>query len=66
MRRSLVLALLGASLAAAPAAGQEPVVSQFEERFCAVAETVSSPGRRLVGTKERAKATLFAALSPLL
>jgi hypothetical protein len=27
---------------------------------------VSSPGRRLVGTKERAKATLFAALSPLL
>jgi cardiolipin synthase A/B len=44
----------------------EAVVSQFEERFCAEAETVSSPGRRLVGTKERAKATLFAALSPLL
>jgi hypothetical protein len=27
---------------------------------------VSSPGRRLDGIKERAKATAFAALSPLL
>ena len=44
----------------------EAVVSQFDERFCADAEMVSAPGRPLTGTKERAKATLFAALSPLL
>ena len=44
----------------------EALASQFDERFCADAETVSSPGRRLDGTKERAKATAFAALSPLL
>ncbi len=44
----------------------EAVVSQFDERFCAEAETVSAPGRPLTGTKERAKATPFAALSPLL
>jgi cardiolipin synthase len=42
------------------------VASQFDERFCADAETVSSPGRPLDGAKERAKATVFAALSPLL
>ena len=40
--------------------------SQFDERFSAPAEAVSSPGRRLAGTKERAKAAVFAALSPLL
>jgi cardiolipin synthase len=40
--------------------------SQFDERFSAPAEAVSSPGRRLTGTKERAKASVFAALSPLL
>jgi cardiolipin synthase A/B len=44
----------------------EALAAQFEERFCADAETVSSPGRRLDGMKERAKATAFAALSPLL
>jgi cardiolipin synthase len=44
----------------------EALASQFDERFCADAETVSSPGRRLDGIKERAKATAFAALSPLL
>ena len=44
----------------------EAVASQFDERFCADAETVSSPGRPLEGAKERAKATVFAALSPLL
>jgi cardiolipin synthase len=42
------------------------VASQFDERFCADAESVSSPGRPLDGAKERAKATVFAALSPLL
>jgi cardiolipin synthase len=44
----------------------QALASQFDERFCADAETVSSPGRRLDGIKERAKATAFAALSPLL
>jgi cardiolipin synthase len=42
------------------------VASQFDERFCADAESLSSPGRPLDGAKERAKATVFAALSPLL
>jgi cardiolipin synthase len=42
------------------------VVSQFDERFSADAETVSSPGQPLEGAKERAKATAFALLSPLL
>ena len=42
------------------------VASQFDERFSAPAEEVSTPGRRLTGTKERAKALAFAALSPLL
>ena len=44
----------------------EAVASQFDERFSAPAEVSSAPGRRLVGMKERAKATAFAALSPLL
>jgi cardiolipin synthase len=44
----------------------EALASQFQERFTADAETVSSPGRPLVGAKERAKATVFALLSPLL
>jgi cardiolipin synthase len=44
----------------------EAVAAQFEERFSAPAETVSSPGRPLTGLKERARATAFAALSPLL
>jgi len=42
------------------------VASQFDERFSAPAEAASSPGRRLTGTTERAKAVVFAALSPLL
>jgi cardiolipin synthase A/B len=44
----------------------EAVASQFEERFSSPAEAVSAPGRRLTGTKERAKAFVFAGLSPLL
>jgi cardiolipin synthase A/B len=42
------------------------LASQFDERFSADAETVSSPGEPLDGLKERAKATAFAAISPLL
>jgi cardiolipin synthase A/B len=42
------------------------VASQVDEGFCALAEVSSSPGRRLTGVKERAKAAAFAALSPLL
>jgi cardiolipin synthase len=44
----------------------EAVAAQFEERFSAPAETVSSPGRAVNGLKERARASAFAALSPLL
>jgi cardiolipin synthase A/B len=44
----------------------EALVSQFHERFTVDAETVSSPGQPLEGVKERAKATAFAVLSPLL
>ena len=42
------------------------VASQFEERFSAPAEALSSAGRRLTGKKERARAAAFAVLSPLL
>ena len=42
------------------------VAAQFEERFSAPAEAVSTPGRPLSGTKERARAAAFAAISPLL
>jgi cardiolipin synthase A/B len=42
------------------------VASQFDERFCVPAEAVSAPGRRLTGTKERARALAFTTLSPLL
>jgi cardiolipin synthase len=44
----------------------EAVAAQFEERFSAPAEAVSAPGRKLTGMKPRAKASVFAALSPLL
>ena len=40
--------------------------AQFDERFSASAEQVSTPGRRLTGVKARAKAAAFAGLSPLL
>jgi cardiolipin synthase A/B len=42
------------------------VATQFDERFSAPAEAVSSSGRRLTGTKERARAGVLATLSPLL
>jgi cardiolipin synthase len=44
----------------------EAAAAQFEERFSAPAETVSSPGRAVTGLRERARSTAFAALSPLL
>ncbi|MGH3022419.1 MAG: phospholipase D-like domain-containing protein [Gaiellaceae bacterium] len=44
----------------------EAVAAQFDERFSAPASAVSTPGRRLTGTRERARAAVFAALSPLL
>ena len=42
------------------------VAARFDERFSAPAESVSSPGRRLAGVRERSRATAFALLSPLL
>jgi hypothetical protein len=42
------------------------LAAQFEERFSVPAAALSRDGRRLTGTKERAKAALFAGLSPLL
>ena len=42
------------------------VAAQFEERFAAPAEDVSTPGRPLSGGKERARAAAFALVSPLL
>ena len=44
----------------------EAVAAQFEERFTTPAEAASRPGIALDGMKARAKATAFAALSPLL
>jgi cardiolipin synthase len=42
------------------------VAAQFDERFSQPAENVSSPGRRLIGFKARAKGAAFAGLSPFL
>jgi cardiolipin synthase A/B len=42
------------------------VAAQFDERFSAPAEEVSGAGRRLTGTKERARGLAFATISPLL
>jgi len=42
------------------------VAAQFEERFGAPAEAVSGHGRAVDGLKARAKATVFAAISPFL
>jgi cardiolipin synthase A/B len=44
----------------------EALAQQFEERFAAPAETVSGHGIAVDGWRDRAKATAFAALSPLL
>ena len=42
------------------------LAAQFDDRFAAPAERVSGPGRRATGVTQRAKATVFAAISPLL
>jgi cardiolipin synthase len=42
------------------------VAAQFDERFSAPAEAISTAGRVLSGTKERARARLMATISPLL
>jgi cardiolipin synthase A/B len=42
------------------------VAAQFDDRFSAPAEAVSAPGERLTGLRARAKASVFAAVSPLL
>ncbi len=42
------------------------VAAQFDERFSEPAVAISEAGRRLTGARERAKATVFAGLSPLL
>ena len=42
------------------------VAQEFDERFSAPAETLSAPGRPLVGPRERLRGAAFAAISPLL
>ena len=42
------------------------LADQFEQRFAAPAEEISGEGRRLTGRRQRAKAKLFAAISPAL
>jgi cardiolipin synthase len=42
------------------------LADQFEQRFAAPAEQISGEGRRLVGTKQRLRASALAAISPLL
>jgi phosphatidylserine/phosphatidylglycerophosphate/cardiolipin synthase-like enzyme len=42
------------------------LAAQFEERFSAPAEVVSTPGRALTDRRERIRAAAFAAISPLL
>jgi cardiolipin synthase A/B len=42
------------------------LAAQFDERFSAPAEELSTPGRAASGLKERALATAFATVSPLL
>jgi cardiolipin synthase len=47
-------------------ARSKALAAEFDDRFATPAETVSSPGIAVDGMKARAKATAFAALSPLL
>jgi cardiolipin synthase A/B len=42
------------------------LAAQFEERFAAPAEVVSTPGSVLTGRRDRLRAAAFAAISPLL
>ena len=46
---------------------RSPALSaQFEERFSAPAEAVSTPGQALTGRSERVRSAAFAAISPFL
>jgi cardiolipin synthase len=42
------------------------LAAQFDERFSLPAEAVSTPGRALIGARERLRGGVFAAISPLL
>jgi cardiolipin synthase len=42
------------------------LAAQFDERFSAPAEEISTPGRAAAGVKERVKTAAFATISPLL
>jgi phosphatidylserine/phosphatidylglycerophosphate/cardiolipin synthase-like enzyme len=42
------------------------LADQFEERFAAPAELVSTPGRALVGRRARLRGRAFAAIAPFL
>ncbi len=42
------------------------LAAQFDERFSVPAETISAPGRVVMGTKNRLRSAAFAAASPLL
>jgi cardiolipin synthase len=42
------------------------LAKQFDERFSAPAEVVSTPGAVVTGRRERVKSAAFAAISPLL
>jgi cardiolipin synthase A/B len=44
----------------------QALAAQFDERFSAPAEAISSPGRAASGLKERVMTTTFATISPLL
>jgi len=44
----------------------EELAAQFDARFSAPAVACSSQGRRITGTRQRARAAVFAGLSPLL
>jgi cardiolipin synthase len=44
----------------------QELATQFDERFCAPAEEISTFGRAARGLKERAMTTVFATISPLL
>ena len=44
----------------------QELAAQFDERFCAPAEEISTSGRAASGLKERAMTTAFATISPLL
>jgi cardiolipin synthase len=44
----------------------QELAAQFDERFSAPAVACSSPGKRVTGARQRARAAVFAGISPLL